>query len=311
MEQEQPGAPRVSLGMPVYNAQRYLRAALDSVLAQDLTDFELIVSDNGSTDDTWQICTEYAARDPRIRLYRNETNIGVAGNFNRVVELARGELFRWVAYDDLLHPTLLSACVRELDRSGSGTVLAYPRTVLIDDEGEVVRHYVDGLDLRQPSASARVAAAALRWDLLNPLYGVIRLDQLRRTGLERAHVSGDVPLFMELAALGEVHEVPEELFFRRFHVGSSTGQSAAWYTPHKPGAERFAATRLGARTARALAGSDHPGTTRLAVSATYAGAWGYREGRAALARTKRRLKGLAREGRSAAGRSGPRARSAG
>lgn len=182
--------PRLSLGMPLYNAQRYLELALESVFAQDFTDFELIISDNASTDDTWQICRTWAAREPRIRLYRNEVNQGVAANFNRVVHEARGDLFRWVAYDDLMEPTLLSECIDELDRSGSRAVLAYPQTVLIDDDGAVVEHYVDNLDLRHATPEQRVAAAALRWNFVNPLYGVIRTDQLRRTGLERPHVSG-------------------------------------------------------------------------------------------------------------------------
>ena len=269
-------APRVSLGLPVYNASRYLRQALDAVLAQDFTDFELIISDNGSTDQTWAICTEYADRDPRIRLLRNPTNLGVARNFNRVVEEAEGDLFRWVAYDDLMAPTLLSACVAELDRSGPGTVIAYPQTALIDDEGAVVGQYDDNLDIRHRHPAMRVAAAARRWNLLNPLYGVIRLDQLRRTGLEREHVSGDVPLFMELAAMGEIHEVPEPLFFRRFHAGSSTGNSAAWYTPHKPGTERLPTLRLAARTVRGLSRSDHDLRTRVAVVGVYTTVWSWR-----------------------------------
>jgi glycosyltransferase involved in cell wall biosynthesis len=269
--------PRVSLGLPVYNAQRYLPLALESVLRQDFTDFELIVSDNGSTDDTWAICQEYARRDPRIRLFRNKANLGVAANFNRVVHEARGELFRWVAYDDLMAPTLLSRCIAELDRSGPGTVLAYPQTAMIDDDGVVVEEYDDNLDIRHRSATLRVAAATRRWNLLNPLYGVIRLDQLRRTGLERPFVSGDVPLFLELAAMGEIHEVPERLFLRRFHADSSSGNSAAWYTPHRKGTESWPATRLLWRTLRALANSDHPAGTRAAVTAACAVTWGWRE----------------------------------
>lgn len=279
-------APRVSLGLPVYNATRYVRQALDAVLAQDFTDFELIISDNGSTDDTWDICTGYAARDPRIRVLRNPTNLGVARNFNRVVEEARGELFRWVAYDDLMAPTLLSACVAELDRSGPGTVIAYPQTALIDDDGQLVSHYEDDLDIRNRHPALRVAAAARRWNLLNPLYGVIRTDQLRRTGLEREHVSGDVPLFMELAALGEIHEVPEPLFYRRFHEGSSSGNSAAWYTPHKPGTERFPTLRLAARTVRGLAGSDHPLPTRVSLVGAYLAVWSWRRVRVEGGRLK-------------------------
>lgn len=298
MADEQQRAPRVSLGMPIYNAQRYLRASLDSVLAQDFTDFELIISDNGSTDDTWEICQEYASRDPRIRLYRNEVNVGVAGNFNRVVELARGELFRWVAYDDLLAPSLLTACVDELDRSGPRTVLAYPRADLIDDEGGLIKHYEDHLDLRHRRAAARVAAAERRRTLLNPLYGLIRLADLRRTGLERPYMAGDLPLIMELAAIGEFHEVPETLFFRRFHVGSSDSRPEVWWSPQRLTAEHFVKLRRTGRVMRALAGSDHSRGTRLGLVVTYAGTWAYRESRAQVARRTYRLRSGVRRRRS-------------
>lgn len=303
VEQDEPPRPRVSLGLPVYNAERYLAEALDAVAAQDHTDYELIICDNGSTDSTWRICEERASRDPRIRLYRNAANLGVAANFNRVVHEARGELFRWVAYDDLMAPTLLSECIAELDRSGPRTVLAYPRTLLIDDDGEVVDQYDDNLDIRHRTPALRVAAAAWRWNLLNPLYGVIRLDELRRTGLERPFVSGDVPLFMELAALGEIHEVPSRLFLRRFHADSSSGNSAAWYTPHRKGTERFPILRLTVRTLRALATSDHPPRTRVAITLTFAIVWSWRQTRItggrykALVRQSLQERGLTRAGR--------------
>ena len=79
--------PRVSIGLPVCNGENYLKQALDSIMAQTYTDFELIISDNASTDRTAQICKEYANRDPRIRYYRNEKNLGAARNFNYVFEL--------------------------------------------------------------------------------------------------------------------------------------------------------------------------------------------------------------------------------
>ncbi|MEM4134638.1 MAG: glycosyltransferase, partial [Candidatus Micrarchaeia archaeon] len=79
--------PLVSIGMPVYNGERFIRQALDSLLAQDYENFELIISDNASEDKTPEICLEYAARDKRIRYYRNEKNMGAAWNFKRVFDL--------------------------------------------------------------------------------------------------------------------------------------------------------------------------------------------------------------------------------
>ncbi len=93
--------PVVSIGMPVYNGAQYIREALDSLLAQTFTDFELIISDNASSDATQAICSEYARRDPRIQYVRQSENKGAAANFKFVLDCAQAELFMWAAYDDL------------------------------------------------------------------------------------------------------------------------------------------------------------------------------------------------------------------
>ncbi len=107
--------PKVSVGMPVYNGAETLPAALDSLLAQTYTDFEVLINDNASTDATEAICRAYAARDSRIRYERNSANLGAAGNFNRVFERARGAYFKWFACDDLLAPDYLAECVAALE----------------------------------------------------------------------------------------------------------------------------------------------------------------------------------------------------
>lgn len=209
--------PRVSIGMPLYNAERYLDQAFVSLLEQDYTDFEIVVCDNASTDRTWEICQRYAAADPRVRLHRNEVNQGAAYNYNRVVELARGELFRWAAYDDWCAPQLLGRCVAALDAGGPQVVLAYPQTQLIDEHGTVIGPHPDRMDLRDLRSWRRVAKVANRFTLCNPVFGVVRTEVLRRTGLIRPWPSSDVTLLAELAALGQFHEVPAPLFHRRIH----------------------------------------------------------------------------------------------
>ena len=127
-------APKVSIGMPVYNAQRYLREALDSLRAQTLTDFEIVLSDNASTDATPDICREYAARDPRIKYHRNATNLGVVANFNRAFELSTGQYFKWAAYDDLHAPEYLTKCLPVLE-ADPRLVVVHSLTRSIDDSG--------------------------------------------------------------------------------------------------------------------------------------------------------------------------------
>lgn len=105
----------VSIGIPVYNGQRFLRRAIDSLLFQDYKNIEVIISDNASTDKTFQICKEYAERDARILLNRNANNIGAINNFRLVLEKAKGKYFMWAAADDYWHPEFVSSLLKELD----------------------------------------------------------------------------------------------------------------------------------------------------------------------------------------------------
>jgi len=131
------GLPRMSIGLPVFNGGRFLKDTVDSVLAQTFDDFELIISDNASTDDTEEIARAYAARDQRVRYFRNEANLGAAKNFNRVFELARGEYFKWTAHDDICAPSFLLRCIEVLDRDPSVT-LCYTRQIDIDEQGQIL-----------------------------------------------------------------------------------------------------------------------------------------------------------------------------
>jgi glycosyltransferase involved in cell wall biosynthesis len=131
---ESPGIPRVSIGLPVYNGERYLRESIDSILAQTFQNFELVICDNASTDATARICEEYTERDPRVRYFRNARNIGGINNANLTFERSRGELFRWAAHDDVCAPTLLERCVQVLDERADA-VGVYPGTINIDEDG--------------------------------------------------------------------------------------------------------------------------------------------------------------------------------
>src|SRR6185436_6923974 len=108
--------PRVSIGVPVYNGERYLAATLDSLLAQTFDNFEIIVSDNASSDRTAQLALEYAERDSRVRYTRNPRNLGAGANYRRAFQLSRGQYFRWSAADDISAPESLARCVEVLDR---------------------------------------------------------------------------------------------------------------------------------------------------------------------------------------------------
>jgi glycosyltransferase involved in cell wall biosynthesis len=213
--------PRVSIGVPVYNGARFLTATLESLVGQTYEDIEIVISDNGSTDETEQICRHFTARDARVRYIRHDANRGSALNWNSLVRETSGQYFKWAAHDDLLAPTFVERCVDVLDRSSERVCLVYPRTRIIDENGDAVRDYDDGLDLRDEAPHDRLRQLVRNMILCNVQYGLIRRSALERTRLMGSFPSSDYVLMAELALLGEFWELPESLFFRREHPASS------------------------------------------------------------------------------------------
>jgi hypothetical protein len=209
--------PKVSIGLPVYNGERYLRGALDALMAQDFTDFELVISDNASTDGTAAICAEYARRDSRLRLYRNDTNIGSAPNYRRVFELARGEFFKWCSHDDLWHPTLLRRCLDVFASAPQDIVLVYARCELIDEYGHAIGVASDRVETTDPRPYRRFARVLRNVSYAYPIWGLIRADVLRRTNLTGVTPYWDETLLAELALFGAIREVPDVLTQQRTH----------------------------------------------------------------------------------------------
>lgn len=213
--------PKVSIGVPVYNGEKYLREALDSLLCQEYDDFEIIVSDNASSDSTAGICREYAARDRRIHYHRNESNIGSAPNYRRVFDLARGEFFKWLAYDDRVHPRFIRRCLEEFESAPSSVVLVYPQCELIDERGEVLGQAEDHVDTRHRRSWRRLAHVLRHVSYAYPVGGLIRSECLRRTQLEGTTAYWDMVLLVELSLYGEIREIPEVLSQQREHTGNA------------------------------------------------------------------------------------------
>ncbi|MBL8378686.1 MAG: glycosyltransferase family 2 protein [Burkholderiales bacterium] len=215
----------LSVGLPVYNGARWTAGALDSFLGQSLGDFEVIVADNASTDDTEAVCRAYAERDARVRYFRNPTNIGVYANFNRVLELARGRYFKWAACSDLCLEGFFQHCVETLERRPDA-VLAYPRAylVIVDADGQEVAHeYDDGLNIEDALPAARFRAYLERERINNVMHGVARRAALLETALHRPYPGSDISMVAELALRGKILEIPERLFVRRFTPETSSG----------------------------------------------------------------------------------------
>jgi glycosyltransferase involved in cell wall biosynthesis len=247
---------RVSIALPVYNGENYLSETLQTILAQTFEDFELIITDNASTDATEAICRELAATDRRVRYERLPENIGAAPNFNYAFTLARGEYFKWAAHDDRMHPDFLARCVAELDRDPS-CVLAYPRAHIIDEHGEPAER----LDYRMPTDSDDPAVrftSLLRGHKCFEIFGLIRHSALAESSLIGEYSHGDGILLGRLALLGRFHEVPEYLFFPRRHpeqsmqmLNESAGAGkadyrkyAVWFNPGLAGKMLFPFWRI-------------------------------------------------------------------
>src|SRR4030042_2609285 len=235
--------PLLSIGMPVYNGQNYIKEALNSILRQTFKDFELIISDNGSSDGTQKICEEYAHKDKRIKYIRHEHNRCASWNFNYVVGLASGKYFKWAGHDDNLDPEFLKECVMALEKNDAA-ILSYTRSKIIDARGEVTGLYDGALNLDSAQAHIRYkmihdAYRGHHW--CNPAFGVIRLEILKKTIMLGAFIAADEVLLAELSLLGKMIEIPKYLFFRRLHPGGSVQANPSaekrlsWFDPSKSG----------------------------------------------------------------------------
>jgi glycosyltransferase involved in cell wall biosynthesis len=209
-------APRLSVGLPVYNGEKYLAESLDALLGQSFGDFELIISDNASTDSTPDICRQFGSQDSRIRYTRQPANIGLARNHNFVFGQAAGELFKWASYDDLYARDLLQRCIAAL-QDNPCAVLAHSWTALVDDSGAVTKLLEYPLVSDSPRAPERFRSMLFA-NGGDDVYGIVRSDVLRRTALHGSYHHADRVITAEFALHGPFYEVPEWLYFRRDHA---------------------------------------------------------------------------------------------
>jgi glycosyltransferase involved in cell wall biosynthesis len=215
------GTPLVTIGLPVYNSERFVRQSLDSLLAQTYSDFVLIINDNASLDSTGDICRSYAAADSRVQYHRNDVNIGNPRNFNRVAELTSTKYLKWSTADDFWAPTFLERAMEVMERDPS-VALCYPKAYLVDAAGEIQSEYDDVLHLVQDDPVERYLALTQRIALAHQHLGVIRMSCLRQTHMLGTHVASDINLLAELSLYGKFYELPERLFSRRFHKDSGS-----------------------------------------------------------------------------------------
>lgn len=234
--------PRVSIGLPVYNGERFLPIAIESILNQTYSDFELIICDNASTDSTPAICEEYAARDARIRYFANPRNMGAAFNYDRVLDLSRGEYFKWTAHDDVIAPDFLEKCVELLDRDPS-VVGAAGKSLLIDANSKVVKpEYEASMDSARPSERYLQQLTDIHG--FRQIFGLYRAQIVRNCGPNGRWGSSDKNVLARLALQGRILVVNAILYSRchpmqSVNTHTSTHARSVWFDPSLAGRIQF------------------------------------------------------------------------
>jgi glycosyltransferase involved in cell wall biosynthesis len=265
-------APPVAIGVPVRNGELYLGRAIESILGQDFHDFQLVVSDNGSTDATPEIALDFAARDDRVTVIRHESNRGAAWNFGFLVSATSAPLFKWAAHDDEVCPTWLGRCVAALE-SAPDAVLAFTERAKIDGDGNVVgaprRPRPRRFLATDAGPGERFADVLARATACIEVYGLIRRSALEQTRLLMPYPASDRVFLAELALIGRYVEVPEVLFLHREHDDRATrrhptaAEMAVWQDPARRGRVSLPTWRLGWEYARAIQRAPVPWRERL------------------------------------------------
>jgi len=276
-----PEAPLVSVGVPVFNGEAFLEHAIRSALAQTLDDLELILCDNASQDRTAEICRDYAARDPRIRYFRNARNLGAAANYNLAYSHARGRYFKWLAHDDGMLPSFLAKAFRLLEERPDAvlcnTVIAY-----IDAAGARIGLYdtaLFGADSFSPSA--RFAWMVLRSHTCADFFGLIRREALRDSLLHGSFHGADRALLAQLALRGRMTQLPAPLLVIREHPSRYTraqcraSERAAWHDSAYTRRASFPTWRLYREYLRMVAREALTPEERSRCYSVLARWWGY------------------------------------
>ncbi|KAI95219.1 glycosyl transferase [Rhodomicrobium udaipurense JA643] len=226
--------PKISIGVPVYNGLPYVGELMDSLLSQTFGDFDIVISDNASNDGTEELLRAYATADARVKYFRNETNIGLIPNYNRVFELATAPYFKWSAADDLYEPEYLAACFPAI-RDDASVAVSHSETALVDRDGLALPYdsnlhaCVDAQNGRtwlldrddcacSGSRTRRFRAVLAKQIMCAPIYGLMRRETLLKTVLHQSFFGSDKLLLAELALHGRYSIAPGKLFKKRMHA---------------------------------------------------------------------------------------------
>jgi glycosyltransferase involved in cell wall biosynthesis len=258
--------PRVSICLPVYNGEKYLRECIRSILEQTFQNFELIISDNASTDGTGDICHAVVSCDHRVRYVRSDQNRGLAWNHNRAFDLARGSYVMWINHDDILAKDYLSRCFEVLEQD-PGIVLCFTNSNDIDEKGNLIRK----LELQNVGVSDSVSERyknTIRFESrCDAIFGLMRRDVLKQTRLHGSFDASDWVLLAEMGLRGRFCLIPDFLFTRRRHLLQASRRNrferTLIFDPTKAEKRIFPFFRLATEYLSAIHRARLPGTERV------------------------------------------------
>lgn len=213
--------PRVSIGVPVYNGEPFLKQALESLLAQTFTDFEVIISDNASTDSTPEICQEFAARDRRVRYHRNARNTGMIANFRNVLELATGDFFMWACADDIRPPDAVKTLVAAFLNNPQAVMTHGPIILKIGDQSIEISNQMD-LSHARPAKRVRVFTSKLQHNgMVCGLHSRVELMRAVKAVLAN-HYGPEYLLCLQMCLLGQIDYVPVPMLIYNHKESAAT-----------------------------------------------------------------------------------------
>jgi len=236
LDQKNENIPKVSIGLPVYNGKQFIHKCMESLLNQSFTDFELIISDNASTDGTSEICEAYAKKDKRIHYIKQEKNMGILWNFDFVLQNAKNEYFIWVAVDDILLPKFLEKNVNVLenDKSLVGSI-SKVKTYVLEDNSEKrtsemgYRKFRKKLIRRfRPSGAHPISGSYekkvrmfLKKSAYQIIYGMYRTNDLRKSMVKESFIGIGGAIVLNVLRYGDINMI-DEVMMNRYDYGSST-----------------------------------------------------------------------------------------
>lgn len=220
--------PQVSVGMPVYNGEDGLEDAIQDILKQSFKDIEIVISDNGSTDGTADICQKYAAQDDRIRYVRQPETVCATDNFNFVLKESRAPFFMWAAHDDVRSPDFIEKLLAALQNNDEAILACGD---IVNTGGEAPVEVPIDFANENWSPIKRLRRTAI--DQLYQLYGLWRRDLLLQLTWEHTDWWHDTPPMMAASLLGDFIHVPGPIFYYR----GSQHHFFDWR--HRPGPQGF------------------------------------------------------------------------